>query len=157
MPTPDFVLDLRRHVGTAPLPLVGVTAVILREDRVLLGRRSDTGALTPITGIVDPGEEPAVAAAREALEEAGVRIRVDRLAWVHQVPRVVYGNGDQADYLDLTFRCAWVEGEPYAADGEMIDLGWHDPAGLGELHAEHRRRVEAALAAGDGPAQFETA
>ena len=84
MPTPDFVLDLRRHIGTAPLSLVGVTAVILRGDEVLLGRRSDTGALTPITGIVDPGEEPAEAARREALEEAGVRIRVDRLAWVHR-------------------------------------------------------------------------
>ncbi|WP_353813649.1 NUDIX hydrolase [Agromyces sp. SYSU T00266] len=155
MPTPDFVLELRRHVGTAPLPLVGVTAVILREGRVLLGRRSDTGALTPITGIVDPGEEPAVAAAREAHEEAGVRIRVDRLAWVHQVPRVVYGNGDQADYLDLTFRCSWLEGEPHPADGEMTDLGWHDPDDLGAVNAEHRARIEAALAAEDGPARFE--
>ncbi|GAA1060015.1 NUDIX hydrolase [Agromyces bracchium] len=158
MPTPDFVLELRRHVGTAPLPLVGVTAVILREGRVLLGRRSDTGALTPITGIVDPGEEPAVAAAREAHEEAGVRIRVERLAWVHQVPRIVYRNGDRADYLDLTFRCSWVEGEPHPADGEMIDLGWHDPAdlaALGAVDAEHRSRIEAALAAGDGPARFE--
>jgi len=75
MPIPDFVLELRRHVGTAPLPLVGVTAVILRDGEVLLGRRTDNGALTPITGIVDPGEEPADAAVREALEEAGVRLR----------------------------------------------------------------------------------
>jgi len=157
MPTPDFILDLRRHVGTAPLPLVGVTAVILREGRVLLGRRADTGALTPITGIVDPGEEPAVAAAREASEEAGVRIRVDRLAWVHQVPRVVYRNGDQADYLDLTFRCSWLEGEPHPADGEMTDLGWHEPTDLGDVEPEHRRRIEAALAVGDGPAAFEAA
>ncbi len=86
MPTPDFVLDLRRRVGTLPLPLVGVTAVIVRGNDVLLGRRSDNGRLTPITGIVDPGEEPADAAAREAAEEAGVEIGVDRLAWVHQIP-----------------------------------------------------------------------
>ncbi|GAA1054929.1 putative MutT/NUDIX-family protein [Agromyces luteolus] len=155
MPTPDFVLELRRHVGTAPLPLVGVTAVILREGRVLLGRRADTGALTPITGIVDPGEEPALAAAREAHEEAGVRVRVDRLAWVHQVPRVAYGNGDRADYLDLTFRCSWLEGEPHPADGEMTDLGWHDPADLDDVDPEHRRRIESALAVGDGPTRFE--
>ena len=55
MPTPDFVLDLRRKIGTAPLPLVGVTAVVLRDGNVLLGRRSDNGHLTPVTGIVDPG------------------------------------------------------------------------------------------------------
>lgn len=79
MPTPDFILELRRFIGTRPIPLTGVTAVIVRDGEVLLGRRSDNGALTPITGIVDPGEEPADAAVREAWEEAGVRIRADRL------------------------------------------------------------------------------
>ncbi|NYD67144.1 NUDIX hydrolase [Agromyces atrinae] len=145
MATPDFILELRRHVGTVPLSLVGVTAVILRGDDVLLGRRSDNGALTPITGIVDPGEEPADAARREALEEAGVVIRVERLASVSTVPRITYANGDQADYLDLTFRCAWVEGDPYPADGEMTDLAWHPLADLSAVAAEHRARIEAAL------------
>lgn len=145
MPTPEFVLDLRRHVGTAPLPLIGITAVILRGGDVLLGRRADTGALTPITGIVDPGEEPAVTARREALEEAGVEIRVDGLAWVHQVLRVTYPNGDQADYLDLTFRCTWVRGEPYSADGEMVEPAWHPLADLGGMAEEHRERVLVAV------------
>jgi 8-oxo-dGTP pyrophosphatase MutT (NUDIX family) len=148
MPTPEFVLDLRRHVGTAPLPLIGVTAVILRGDDVLLGRRADTGALTPVMGIVDPGEEPAVTARREALEEAGVEISVDALAWVHQVPRVTYPNGDQADYLDLTFRCTWAGGEPYSADGEMVDLAWHPLADLGGMAEEHRERVLVAVSGG---------
>ncbi len=154
MPTPEFVLELRRHVGTSPLPLVGVTAVIFRGDEVLLGRRSDNGALTPITGIVDPGEEPADAARREALEEAGVRIRVERLASVHQVPRIVYENGDEADYLDLTFRCTWLDGEPYPADGEMTDLAWHGLDDLHDMSGEQRRRILAAVDA-SGEARFE--
>ena len=154
MPTPEFVLELRRHVGTSPLPLVGVTAVIFRGDEVLLGRRSDNGALTPITGIVDPGEEPADAARREALEEAGVRIRVERLASVHQVPRIVYENGDEADYLDLTFRCTWLDGEPYPADGEMTDLAWHGLDDLHDMSAEQRRRILTAVDA-SGEARFE--
>jgi 8-oxo-dGTP pyrophosphatase MutT (NUDIX family) len=153
MPTPDFVLDLRRFVGTRPLPLSGVTAVIIRGDDVLLGRRSDNGALTPITGIVDPGEEPATAAVREAEEEAGVRIRVDRLAWVHQIPRVTYDNGDQSDYLDLTFRCSWLDGEPYPADGEMTEVGWYPLDDLREVGEEMRARIAAAQE--DGPARFE--
>lgn len=154
MPTPDFILDLRRHVGTRPLPLVGVTAVILRGDDLLIGRRSDNGRLTPITGIVDPGEEPADAAAREAEEEAGVRIRVDRLAWVHQIPRVTYANGDQSDYLDLTFSCTWIEGEPEPVDGEMTEVGWHPVSTLDEiLDADMAARVRAALTA--GPTRFE--
>jgi 8-oxo-dGTP pyrophosphatase MutT (NUDIX family) len=145
MPTPDFILDLRRLVGTRPLPLVGVTAVVVRDDQVLLGRRSDSGALTPVTGIVDPGEEPAVAAAREALEEAGVVIRVDRLAWVHQIARVTYSNGDQSDYLDLTFRCTWLKGEPFPVDGEMSEVGWYPLDRLGDLDEDMRHRVTVAL------------
>ncbi|GAA1695184.1 NUDIX domain-containing protein [Microbacterium sediminicola] len=145
MPTPDFVLELRRFVGTRPLPLVGVTAVIIRGDQVLLGRRSDNGALTPITGIVDPGEEPAVAACREALEEAGVVIRADRLAWVHQIPRVTYENGDQSDYLDITFRCTWVSGDPEPVDGEMTEVGWYPLAELADVSEEMRARIAAAV------------
>lgn len=154
MPTPDFVLDLRRHIGTRPLPLVGVTAVIRRGDALLLGRRSDNGRLTPITGIVDPGEEPADAAAREAEEEAGVRIRVDRLAWVHQIPRVTYANGDQSDYLDLTFACSWIDGDPEPVDGEMTEVGWHPVSAIDEiLDAEMLARVRSALS--EGPTRFE--
>ena len=154
MPTPDFVLDLRRHIGTRPLPLVGVTAVILRDGDLLLGRRSDNGRLTPITGIVDPGEEPADAAVREAEEEAGVRIRVDRLAWVHQIPRVTYANGDQSDYLDLTFACTWIDGEPEPVDGEMTEVGWHPVSEIDRiLDAEMAGRVRAALSS--GPTRFE--
>lgn len=154
MPTPDFILELRRYVGTHPLPLVGVTAVIVRGDEVLLGRRSDSGRLTPITGIVDPGEEPADAAAREAEEEAGVRIDVDRLTWVHQIPRVTYDNGDQSDYLDLVFACTWVSGEPEPVDGEMTEVGWFPIDGVDTLlDAEMAERVHAGLTS--GAARFE--
>ncbi len=146
MATPDFILELRRYIGTRPLSLSGVTAVIVRGDEVLLGRRSDNGALTPITGIIDPGEEPADAAVREALEEAGVVIRAERLVWVHQLPRVTYENGDQNDYLDLTFRCSWVSGEPRPVDGEMSEVGWYPLNDLSALGEDMRRRVEMALA-----------
>lgn len=158
MPTPDFVLELRRLIGTRPLFLAGVTAVIIRGDEVLLGRRSDNGALTPITGIIDPGEEPAVAAAREALEEAGVVIRADRLTWVHQIPRVTYSNGDQSDYLDLTFRCTWVSGEPYPVDGEMTEVGWYPLADLIPLGVDEEMRARIASALDErGEARFESA
>jgi 8-oxo-dGTP pyrophosphatase MutT (NUDIX family) len=147
MPTPDFVLDLRRAIGHAPLWLM---------DRVLLGRRTDNGALTPITGIIDPREEPADAAAREALEEAGVIITVDRLAWIHVIPRITYDNGDQTDYLDFTFRCTWVSGEPHPVDGEMSDLTWvpiDSLDSLTDLDPDMRERIRRALA--EGPSDFE--
>jgi ADP-ribose pyrophosphatase YjhB (NUDIX family) len=150
MPTPEFVLELRRHLGTRPLPLVGVTAVIERNGDVLLGRRSDNGRWTPVTGIVDPGEEPADAACREALEEAGVVVRATRLAWVHQIPRITYANGDESDYLDLTFRCEWVSGDPQPLDGEMTEVGWYPVAAVPDLvDADMAERVHQALRGGE--------
>lgn len=153
MSTPDFVLDLRKKIGTAPLPLVGVTAVVFRGERVLLGKRADNGAWQAISGIVDPGEEPADAAVRECLEEAGVVVRAERLALVQTIPRVTYANGDQVDYLDLVFRCKWVSGDPHPADGELSEVGWYRLGELGELDPAHVRKIALALAE-DDPAQF---
>lgn len=154
MPTPDFILELRELIGTRPLPLVGVTAVVVRGDEVLLGRRADTGALTPINGIVDPGEEPADAAVREVWEEAGVRATARRLVWVRQVPRVTYVNGDQCDYLDVVFRCDWLAGEPYPVDGEMSTVGWFRTDALGDVDATMRAAITAALS-DDAATRFE--
>ena len=82
MPTPEYILTLREKIGHDYLWLSGATAVIRRDSdhRVLLVRRSDNGAWTPVTGIVDPGENPALTCLREAHEEAGVEIEVLALA-----------------------------------------------------------------------------
>ena len=68
MPIPEFVVELRRLVGSLELWFPGVTAVVRRDDDVLLVRRSDNLEWAPVTGIVDPREEPAVAARREVLD-----------------------------------------------------------------------------------------
>lgn len=153
MATPDFVLDLREKIGTAPLPLVGVTAVVFRDEKVLLGKRADNGSWQPVSGIVDPGEEPADAAVRECLEEAGVVVRAERLALVHQVPRIVYANGDQVDYLDLVFRCSWVSGDPHPADGELTEVGFYDLGRMTDVAPEHVRKIALAVTE-DDPATF---
>ncbi|HCX85933.1 MAG TPA: ADP-ribose pyrophosphatase [Micrococcales bacterium] len=155
MPTPEFVLELRRHIGTAPLWLSGVTAVVLRERRnssdggvleVLLVRRADNGAWTPVTGIIDPGEEPAVAAAREVLEESGVVATATRLASVSVTEEVVYDNGDRSHYLDLTFRFTWVSGDPHPADGENTEARWFAVGNLPPMSERMRERLDSALA-----------
>lgn len=149
MPTPDFVLDLRAHIGHDLLWLSGVTAVVVREDggrtQMLLVRRADNGAWTPVTGIVDPGEEPAVAGAREVLEETEVVARATDLVWVHTLPPMAYDNGDRSQYLDLTFRFAWVSGEPGPGDGENTEARWFSLDELPPMSAEMTARIEHAL------------
>jgi ADP-ribose pyrophosphatase YjhB (NUDIX family) len=146
MPIPDFVLALRDKIGTHPLWLSGVTAVVLRGERVLLVRRADTGEWAPVSGIVDPGEQPADTAVREVLEEADVHAAPERLALVHVSEPVVYPNGDRAQYLDLVFRMRWTAGDPHPADGENLEAAWFDLDRLPPLSGELATRVEAALA-----------
>jgi len=153
MTTPEFVLALRERVGHAPLPLVGVTAVVFRDERVLLGKRADNGAWQCVAGIVEPGEEPADAAVRECREEAGIEVRATRLAVVQQLPRTTYANGDQVDYLDLVFRCDWVSGDPHPADGELSEVGWYGLGELVDVEQFHVRKIALALAE-DDPAVF---
>lgn len=150
MPTPDFVLSLRSKIGTDPLWLTGVTAVVTRgsgaDRELLVVRRADTGAYTPVTGIVDPGEEPAVAAEREVLEEADVVAVAERLAWVQVLPEMTYANGDRAQYLDLVFACRYESGDPSPADGENTEAFWARLDELPEMPANMLARVDAALA-----------
>lgn len=152
-PVPDFVLALRDKIGHDPLWLPGVTAVVRRGDQVLLVRRADNGHWTPITGIPDPGEEPAVAASREAMEETGVRIRVDRLAATGVHGEIVHANGDRATYLDLTFACTWLEGEAHVADDESSDVRWWPLSALPPMSDIMTARIEAATS-GETAARF---
>ncbi|TCL85436.1 MULTISPECIES: NUDIX domain-containing protein [unclassified Rathayibacter] len=148
MATPDFVLRLREQVGTELLWLTGVTAVIVREEpvrQVLLVRRADTGAWTAVTGIIDPGETVAGTARREALEEAGVEIEVERVVWLHTLPPMEYPNGDRAQYLDHVLRARYLSGEAHVADDESTEVGWFAPDALPPMSAEHRERISRAL------------
>ena len=146
MPIPDFIVELREKVGHDRLWLPGVTAVVRREDDLLLVQRSDDLSWTPVTGIVDPGEEPGVAARREALEETGVTISVDRLAAVKVSEPVVYPNGDRAVYLDHCFACSWVDGAPHVADDESTEVRWFPVGALPPMKSELVERIEVALA-----------
>ncbi|MFV8382165.1 NUDIX hydrolase [Corynebacterium hindlerae] len=124
--TPDFILQLREKVGHQELWLPGVTAVILDGDAVLLVKRSDNGQWTPVTGICEPQEEAHLTAIREAAEETGVRIKVDRLLWVQAVGPVEYPNGDVTSYMDTAFVCSLEEDSPEAhvADDESTEVRW---------------------------------
>jgi 8-oxo-dGTP pyrophosphatase MutT (NUDIX family) len=147
MPIPEFITEIRALIGRHPLWLPGVTAVVRRGNEILLVQRSDNGAWTPVTGIPEPGEEPAVAAVREVFEETGVTARVDRLAstWVHGP--ITHANGDLATYLDLTFACTWLAGDAHVADDESRDVAWVRRSDLAERHLseEMLARIDAAL------------
>ncbi|MGA5823035.1 NUDIX hydrolase [Kitasatospora sp. NPDC094028] len=154
MAIPAFLADLRALVGTRPLWLSAVVAVVRDDDgRVLLARRADDGRWASVGGILDPGEQPADGVVRECLEETGVRVVPELLASATVTPRVTYPNGDVTQYLVLTFRCRAVGGEARVNDDESLEVGWFPLDGLPPMIESEHERLRHALEC-TGPAVF---
>lgn len=147
MPIPEFVLALRSKVGTSPLWLSGVSAVVLdAQGRVLLTRRRDNGRWAIVSGILEPGEEPGPAVLREVREEAGIEAELVRLTSVDVTEQVTYPNGDVAQYLDLSFLVRYVSGEARVSDDENLAVEWFDLDAVPEdLTDTSRLRISKAL------------
>ena len=154
MPTPEFVATLRAHVGHDPLWLSTAAGVVLDSDnKVLLGRRSDTGGWALPGGIIDPAEEPADAAAREVFEETGVLAVPERLIAVSVSSRMRYPNGDRVQYLELTLLCRPVGGRAQVNDSESVEVGWHPLSTLPQL-SQHTLSLLAHATSGKAEAAF---
>jgi 8-oxo-dGTP pyrophosphatase MutT (NUDIX family)/GNAT superfamily N-acetyltransferase len=155
MGAPDFVLALRAAVGHDLLWMPGVSAVVLNDrGEVLLGLRADNGTWSLVSGILEPGEQPAEGLVREVEEETGVVVRVEALTGVWTMPELAYPNGDRAQYLDLCFLCRHVSGEARVNDDESLEVRWFPPDALPPMPERSRARLERALAHA-GPAWFE--
>ncbi|OKJ13591.1 NUDIX hydrolase [Kitasatospora sp. CB01950] len=152
MATPKFILDLREHIGHAPLWLSGVTAVVVEEGRILLNRRSDSGRWALLHGIVEPGEQPADAVVREVLEETGVTVRPERISSVFTLPASVCANGDRVQFLNVAFRCRYLAGDAHVNDDESLAVDWYPLDALPPLSANDTLLLDKALA--DAPAPW---
>ena len=76
------------------------------------------------------------------------------LAWVKVLPPIRYPNGDESQYLDLVFRCGYISGEPYPADGENTAAAWFALDALPDMSAEMMDRIRVAVEA-NGSTRFE--
>jgi 8-oxo-dGTP pyrophosphatase MutT (NUDIX family) len=132
-----------------------ITALIFDDrGRVLLHRATDDGKWHTIGGSVDPSEEPADAAVREALEETGLHVEPIRVVGVYADPPITYANGDTVLYTSIAFECRIVAGEPHLADDESLELKFFAPDALPELSDLDRRKIRYALRR-DPAAQFQ--
>lgn len=165
MSTPEFILELRERIDHMPLWLIGVTGYVRRDDGlILLEQRADNGNWTLVTGINEPGEEPADTVAREAKEETGVDVIVTDLVNIksdHEIK--TYRNGDQTWYMDHLFLCesrrTATASRPSATASTSV--GWFSLDALPEpLAASSRERIGYVQqylkhrAQGDARAQF---
>jgi 8-oxo-dGTP diphosphatase len=113
-------------------PQLAVSAVIFRDDKVLLLRRAKSpghGFWSLPGGRVEFGESLHIALAREVDEEAGLKIDIVALAgWREVLP----GAGGGGHYLIMSFAARWTGGEP-RLNQEHDDFKWVEPGRFGDL------------------------
>ncbi|WP_172119165.1 NUDIX hydrolase [Actinomyces faecalis] len=156
MPTPDFILSLRAKIGHDQLWLPGVSVVVTDpEGRVLLGRRSDSGRWAVVSGVPEPGEQPAAAALRECEEETGVTPEILGVTAVEAEEPIEFPNGDRCVFMSIDFVArtdAAGAARARVGDEESTAVGWFSPDALPEpVPRSTRRRIEAARAWLDQP------
>ena len=141
----DYLRSLRAHIGSE-LVLLPSVAVMARDTagRLLLVRDRATGMWQTVGGGMDPNEQPADAAVREAFEETGLRIEPTRIIGVYAGPLfcLTYPNGDIVSYVGISFAARVVGGVERPCDDEVDRLGWFDrEAALALPMAAHTRRL----------------
>ena len=113
-------------------PQLAVSAVIFREGKVLLVRRTRSpgnGFYSLPGGRVEFGESLHQALTREVDEETGLRIDIVALAGWREVLPTAAGGGH---YVIMSFAARWREREPVLND-EHDDFKWLEPAAFGDL------------------------
>lgn len=122
-----------------------VSAILPRDGKILLQRRSDNGLWGLPGGSLEKGESVTAAIVREVQEETGLQVEVVRLIGVYSDPAfqvVRYPEGKVVHYITSFFECRILGGE-LATCEETLDLGYFDPRDLPEdLVPIHRIRIE---------------
>lgn len=110
-----------RCVGAVVVDSDGRLLLVLRANDPGRGKWSVPG------GRVEPGEDDETAVRREADEETGLTVTVDRLVGVVERP------APQGIYEIYDYLCTTGGGIPRAAS-DAADVRWVDPAGFADLH-----------------------
>ena len=122
----EYIQQLRKHIGHAPILTVGAVALIVDEqNRLLMMKRSDNGCWGVPGGAVEPGEKVEDAACRETLEECGLQVEEMSLFGVFSGPECYYKypNGDEVYNVSIVYLSQDVNGDIHL-NGEHTEWCW---------------------------------
>jgi ADP-ribose pyrophosphatase YjhB (NUDIX family) len=131
------VLEVFRENLAHVSPIAGAEAVVVRNGRILLHRRADSGLWAMCGGLAEIGETLAEAAARELWEEAQMRGRITRLLGVFDSLR--WDMRTKVHMYAAVFE-AQSDDEPRPTP-EATELGSFGPDNLPPLSPSHRLRI----------------
>ena len=123
-----YIKEMRELVGHKTIMQCAASIICIDKDnRVLLGRRSDNHKLGYSGGCVEIDERAEECAKRELLEEMGLKAGKLEFFCVNSGPEThyVYPNGDEVSNFEIVYTCKDWEGTPKSGDGEMTDLKFY--------------------------------
>lgn len=124
-------------------PLVGVAAVVVRGDQVLLvqrGREPARGLWGLPGGMLELGETLAEGVRREVLEETGVHVEIGPLLAIFE-PMLRDADGRlRFHYVVVDYLARYLGGEPRPAD-DADDARWVDVNALDGLAMQEETRA----------------
>jgi len=129
----QFPLFMRREYPDSPL--VGVGAIIVEAERVLLVKRGHPPLLGEWSipgGVLELGEALEDAVVREAWEETGLTVETAGLLGVYD--RVLRDADERTlyHYVLVDYLCHRVSGEPQAA-GDAAEVSWFSQEEIARL------------------------
>jgi ADP-ribose pyrophosphatase YjhB (NUDIX family) len=120
-------------------PLMGAVAIIFDEaGRVLMSERADGYGWNLPAGFVDRNEGPDDAAVREAREETGLEVEIERLVGIAVSQRHdIDGRAEPRKLISHSFLCRLVGGA-LVPTNEALQHGWFPPDALPTPMASQR-------------------
>ena len=130
----EFVEDNWLHIS----PAAGAEAVVVREGKILLIKRSDNGLWAVPGGLVEVGETLAEAAQRELWEETGIRGQVTRLLGIFDSR--LWHSKTKAHLYHAVFLAEATDVSPRTSS-ESTEVAFFGENELPELSSGHQQRV----------------
>lgn len=125
----DIIQELRPLIGHTTYIGAGATAVITNEQgNILMVRHSDDGKWALPGGHTQLGENAAYTAVREAREETGLEIAIERILGIYTPTTYwVYPNSDQVQWVIAVFKAHVTGGALHPDHTETSQAAWMTP------------------------------
>ncbi|MFW0780505.1 NUDIX hydrolase [Rossellomorea marisflavi] len=120
-----YILNLRKHVGTLPLIMVGSCVLVINDsEELLLMKRTDNQCWGLPGGSMEPGETLQEVAERELYEETGIKAEALSLWGIYSGQEFYYQypHGDEVYNVVTAYLCRSYSGECCLNEAEGSEL-----------------------------------
>ncbi|MFQ3543841.1 NUDIX domain-containing protein [Halobacillus rhizosphaerae] len=132
----DYIMKVRKKVGTMPLVVSVAGCLILDEqNRVLMQHRKDNHQWSHPGGAVEVGEAVEDTVKREVFEETSLRVQDLELFNIYSgdSQHYIYPNGDEVYFVNVIYISKKYEGTPTVDLDETSDLRFFELNSLPQM------------------------